>query len=305
VPYVDEHGTISDVPEWNLVDWSSVFSTGRNAILTALWARGLAEFAALSDDVGNAGSARWARARWEAARSGFEDFWDEARGTYVDQMVDGARRAPASQAAGASAIVSGLAPRDRWTRIVDAITDPATVVVRSWIGGSDGGYDPDKIAAQAAGIQHTDWDAEREVVLAEPFFSYVVHDAVAASGRADRLVTLIRRWSQFLVDGYDTFGECWGWGTPVHGWSSTPTRDLISHVLGVSPDLPGYRRARIAPALGDLTHASGAVPTPFGLITVDIGDAGIEVDSAVPFVLAVAGAPERELAAGRHTVRTP
>lgn len=61
-PYVDEFGTISDVPEWNLVDWASVFSTGRSSILTALWAR----------------------AHWEAARAGFEDLWDEDRGTYVD-----------------------------------------------------------------------------------------------------------------------------------------------------------------------------------------------------------------------------
>ena len=26
-PYIDDHGTLSDVPEWNLIDWSSVFSS--------------------------------------------------------------------------------------------------------------------------------------------------------------------------------------------------------------------------------------------------------------------------------------
>ena len=60
----------------------------------------------------------------------------------------------------------------------------------------------------------------------EPFFSYVVHDAVAAAGQAERLPDLLRRWSVFLHDGFDTFGECWGWGTPVHAWSATPTKDL-------------------------------------------------------------------------------
>ena len=39
--YLDERGTITDVPEWNLVDWASIFVSGRSSILTALWARGL------------------------------------------------------------------------------------------------------------------------------------------------------------------------------------------------------------------------------------------------------------------------
>jgi alpha-L-rhamnosidase len=47
------------------------------------------------------------------------------------------------------------------------------------------------------------------MVIAEPFFSYAVHDAVALAGRAELLSDLVRRWEEFLVDGYDTFGECW------------------------------------------------------------------------------------------------
>ncbi len=85
-----------------------------------------------------------------------------------------------------------------------------------------------------------DWDAEREIVLAEPFMSYVVYNAVALAGKADRLPDLYRRWSEFLQNGYDTIGECWGWGTHVHGWSCTPTRDMIFYTLGVTPAEPGY-----------------------------------------------------------------
>jgi alpha-L-rhamnosidase len=307
-PYVDEFGTISDVPEWNLVDWASVFSTGRSSILTSLWARGLAEFAEISDAVGNAGSARWARARWEGARAGFEDFWDEARGTYVDHFLpaadgSGAKRMPAaSQAAGATAIVSGLAPRERWSRIIDVITDADALVVRSWIGGNDGGYDLQKMIEQSEGIQRIDWDVDREIVLAEPFYSYVVHDAVAAAGRAGDLVTLMRRWSVFLTNGYDTFGECWGWGTPVHGWSSTPTRDLVSYVLGVTPDAPGYTRVRVAPAPGPLTQLEGAVPTPFGLVTVHVAHGAVSIDSPVDVTYVDAAGIEHALGAGESSV---
>lgn len=302
LPFVDEHGTLTDVPEWNLVDWSSVFATGRSSLLTSLWVRGLREFAELSEFAGNPGAALWASGLADAAAVGFEDFWDDARGTYIDHIVRGERRPAASQAAGATAIVSGLAPRERWDRILDAITDPTTLVVRSWIGGSDGGYDDQKIAEQMQGIQRIDWDAEREVVIAEPFYSYVVHDAVALGGRAGDLVTLMRRWSQFLVDGYDTFGECWGWGTPVHGWSSAPTRDLVAYVLGVTPAAPGFTVTRVAPALGTLERASGAVPTPHGYVRVDVEGSAVTVSSPVPVVFVHADGSEEELAAGDHAL---
>lgn len=300
LPYVDEHGTIADVPEWNLVDWSSVFSGGRSSILTALWARALGDFAEMAEYVGNAGSARWARDRITAATAGFEDFWDEARGTYVDQIVDGIRRPAASQAAGAAAIVSGLVPVHRWGRIVETITDRSTLVVRSWIGSTDGGYDGQKMADQMRGIQRIDWDVEREIVRAEPFFSYLVHDAIALAGHADDLVDIIRDWSVSLVDGYDTFAECWGWGTPVHGWSSTPTKDIVTSILGITPGAPGFVRARIAPHLGSLTRVEGSAPTPHGSISVSIVDSVAAISSPVPVVFVDSSGDEHELSPGSH-----
>lgn len=302
LPYLDAHGTISEVAEWNLVDWSSVCTTGRSCVLTGLWARGLREFAELSRFVGNEGAARWAEGLWEAARRGFDDFWDAERGTYVDQIVDGERRPATSQHAGAVAIVSGLAPRARWDAILDRITDPARVVIRSWIGAVDGGYDLGKMIEQSRGLQRIDWDAQEEVVRAQPFFSYVVHDALVAAGRADRLVELLRDWSRFLVDGYDTLGECWGWGTPVHGWSSTPARDLVTGVLGITPGAPGFTTVRIAPSLGRLTWAEGSTPTPFGAVRVRVGTDRIVISSPVPVEYVRAPGDLVCLPAGDHDV---
>ncbi len=64
--------------------------------------------------LGNTASAAWARGLWDQARHGYEDFWDRYRGSYVDHIVGGERQLAMSQAAGAVAIVSGLAPHDRW-----------------------------------------------------------------------------------------------------------------------------------------------------------------------------------------------
>lgn len=296
VPYLNEHGVVADVPEWNLVDWSSILLTGESGILTGLWARSLQDYAEIAEFLGNAGDAARARALHARAVEGFERFWDEARGTYVDHVLDGRRQAPASQLAGAVAIVSGLAPTGRWDRILRWIGDTERQVVRSWIGG-DGGYDQQKILDQMRGLQRIDWDADRETVVAEPFAAHVVHDAYTAAGRPDLVVASMRRWSTFLVD-YDTFGECWGWGTPVHGWSSTPTRDLVVSLLGVTPAAPGFAAARVAPAVGLVERFEGAAPTPAGLLRVSVEGSRVHVESPVPFVLVTPDGAEQEHPAG-------
>src|SRR5688500_7798541 len=99
-----EDGVLVEVPEWPLGDWSSVFTTGRSALLTALWARGLREFAELSDWVGNTANAERARKIVASTERAYECFWDAERGLYVDHILDGVRMPAASQAVNAAAI---------------------------------------------------------------------------------------------------------------------------------------------------------------------------------------------------------
>lgn len=297
-----EAGVLKDVVEWNLVDWAALCVEDTSSILTAIWARGLKEFGEMAGWLGENASRAWAAELYAKAKAGYEMFWDEARGTYIDHIKDGVPQKPISQVAGALAIVSGLAPQERWPRIIETITDPGRLVVRSWTGGESGDYSVEKMQKQFMGIYEPDWDVEREIVIGEPFISYVVHDAVAAAGLADRLPDLYRRWSQFLKDGYDTIGECWGWGTHVHGWSCTPTKDMVFYTLGVTPAEPGYTVARIAPRLGRLAWAEGKVPTPHGLIHVRAEPGKVAVDSPVPVIVDLPRQAPQHLPAGKHTV---
>lgn len=302
LPYQTSSGVLKDVVEWNLVDWASVSNEDTSAILSALWARGLREFGEMAGWLEERSSRRWAECIHEKIKAGFEAFWDEARGSYIDHIRDGVPRPEMSQLAGAVAILAGVAPEARWRRIVETITDPDRLVIRSWTGGGDGEYSLEKMKKQYQGIYEIDWDARREIVLAEPFMSYTVHDAVARAGREHTLPDLYLRWNSFLKDGYDTIGECWGWGTHVHGWSCSPTRDMIFYTLGVTPAVPGYARARIAPRLGRLAWAKGRVPTPHGFITVDVNASRVVVEAPVPVQLDLEGRPQQELPAGRHEV---
>ena len=301
-PYQSREGVLKDVVEWNLVDWAALFTEDTSSILTALWARGLKEFAEMAAWLEEKASRRWAERVYAEIEAGYEMFWDEERGSYVDHIKDGVQQRAMSQVAGALAVVSGLAPRERWTRIMETVTDADRLVVRSWTGGEDGEYSIEKIMKQMMGTYEADWDTEHEIVIGEPFISYLVHDAVAEAGLTHKLPELYRRWSQFLRDGYDTLGECWGWGTHVHGWSSTVTKDMVFYTLGVTPSEPGYTAARIAPRLGPLEWAKGKVPTPFGLIEVEVTGEKVGVTSPVPFTLELEGKPAQEYEAGRHDI---
>ena len=80
-------------------------------------------------------------------------------------------------------------------------------------------------------------------------------------------------WTTLLDRCPTSLGETWYGGTTCHGWSSTPTRDLGQHVLGVQPSTPGFTRVRVAPNLGHLDWAEANVPSPSGDIRVRV-DAG-------------------------------
>jgi hypothetical protein len=89
MPYQTAGGVLKDVIEWNLVDWSSVSVQDTSALLTALWARGLHEFTEMASWLDDHGRQQWADRLYEHIKNGFEIFWDEQRGSYIDHIVDG------------------------------------------------------------------------------------------------------------------------------------------------------------------------------------------------------------------------
>ena len=240
----------------------------------------------MAEAMGNAGSARWARGRLEGVRTGFESFWDERRSVYVDCIVDGAQSRAAAQHGGAAALAAGLVPDGRLDRVIARLLDRDRLLRHSFV------MDTVAVDSDSSGFIHLvngypepTWDPEEQMVATEPFFRYVLHDGLARAGRADLVAEQVLEWTTFLDAGETTWPECWNGGTRCHGWSSTPTRDLIVHTLGIRPASPGYGSVSVRPALGGLEWASARVPTPHGPITVFAHQDGrLEVDSPVPVV---------------------
>lgn len=301
--YCDAHSLPTDVPGWVLIDWSSVYSDGANSTIAGLWGRALLDFAEMCDWLHDSGRAEWARARHRALAAGFEQLWDPDRRLYVDTMVGAARQPMASQHGQAAAIVGRLAPRDRWDRLVEVMLDEPNLVHAAFANAT-GPSDPGS-GTELGGVYlftgHPApwWDPERQIVRAQPFFRYVVHDALADAGRADLISRQLLDWTTLLDRCPTSFGETWYGGTTCHGWSSTPTRDLVQHVLGVQPAAPGFTAVRVAPQLGHLAWATATVPSPAGDIMVTVDADTLTIESPLP-VEAVWQGRTISLPAGTH-----
>jgi hypothetical protein len=293
-PFLDDDGCLVDVFGWLIIDWASVLTDGVSGALNGLWGRALLEYAEMAEWLGDAGRVAWATRRHAALRIGFERLWDPKRHRYVDSFIPGPGpsgkhdRPMASQHTQAAAIVGGLAPFDRYERLVEVLTNEGDLI-HAMFGRTDGPAEPNSelpIGGYLRGGRQPDpwWDTERDVVRAQPFYRYVVHDALAEAGRADLIPTQLLDWDRWAMKRCATsWTETWYGGTVSHGWSSTPTRDLVQRVLGIEPAEPGFTVASIEPELGPLAWARGSAPCPAGLISVEVQPHIVTVDSPIPF----------------------
>lgn len=298
--FCDPDGLPADVYGWVIIDWSAVHTEGVSTALCGLWGRALLEVAEMAAWLGDTGRARWAQGVHARLERATERMWDPVRELYVDSMVAGEQQPMTSQHAQAAAMVGRLAPRDRWSRLVEVLTDSTHHVHATFsVNGPAGPGSETPVGGKYLREGHPTpwWDITSQVVVAQPFFRYVVHDALVDAGRADLIAGLCLDWEAALARCPTSWTETWFGGTVSHGWSSTPTRDLVQRVLGVTPAEPGFAAANIEPALGYLDWARGSVPTPVGPLRISVDRSAIEVDSPVPLVHA-----GHTLPAGEHRV---
>ena len=82
-----------------------------------------------------------------------------------------------------------------------------------------------------------------------------------------------RSWRHMVDSGATITWEAWDarykpnldWN---HAWGAAPANLLPRYVLGAQPLVAGWQTARIRPSTGNLTYASGTVPTPLGPIVI-------------------------------------
>jgi len=261
-------GVLEALPGWVFVDWSPVPYDNPSATLQALLITALDDHAMVASAAEQPRVAALSRGRAAELRAGFGHFWDERRGLVVDDP----RRGTVTQSGAAMAILADAV--DDTSALLDRVCDARTLRYAVETPGHPRSWD-----------FPADWDPQRHVLAAQPFFAHWLHQAMARAGRHDLLVDSVRRWAPFLDTGDGTVWEFWREhttrGSHAHAWSATPGYDLPAHVLGVRPAAPGYAEVLVAPWFGPLTAVRGTVPTPHGPVRVDLRRDGAPISGTV------------------------
>jgi len=257
--HLDNEDLLDELPHWVFVDWAELDKRGQVTTVNAHFVAALRAAARLADICQYPHESVHFGALAERVSAAINALlWDRERLLYVDARRHGALGLRTSQQANAAAIACGVAPRERWVPMLDSILDEDRLILTR--------------CSERDGVTQV-FDEERHVALAQPFFMHFVHRALRMAGQQCQVVDNIRRrWADLLARGETTLRETWQ-RTPTtslcHAWSGTPTFDLSTDVLGVTPLAPGFDRVRIAPTLADLDWARGRYPTPHGAVEID------------------------------------
>ena len=132
--------------------------------------------------------------------------------------------------------------------------------------------------------------------ITTPYMRFYELEALCQTGHhADVLHQLKAYWGGMLREGATTFWEKYNpaetgtdhlamYGRPYgkslcHAWGASPLYIIGKYMLGVRPTLPGYAAYEVRPTLAGLRWMKGDVPTPFGLIHVELDGSRCTVSS--------------------------
>jgi len=242
--FQDDEGLLAQVPGFVFLDWvPALMPTSMNsrAALTGMnchYYRALLDAADLAGLVGEkTQQSGWATQAERLRQAINARMWSEEKGVYAHARSGGQLSSQFAVHDSILAVYSGVAPPERASQSFTNLFDkPQPDVIQVW----------------------------------SPYFYYFYLRALRSAGRHQEALDVTRHsYGKMLEAGATT---CWevfaGFGSLCHAWSSAPTFDLSSNVLGVQSTEPGYAALRVEPLPADLTWAKGVVPTVRGDVSV-------------------------------------
>ncbi|MBE6249701.1 MAG: alpha-rhamnosidase [Prevotella sp.] len=130
--------------------------------------------------------------------------------------------------------------------------------------------------------------------ITTPYMRFYELEALCIDGLHTQVLQEMRDyWGGMLREGATSFWEKYVptetgtqhlamYGRPYgkslcHAWGASPVYLLGKYYLGVKPTKPGYEEYEVRPALGDLEWMKGDVPTPHGMIHVEMDQKQIKI----------------------------
>ena len=130
--------------------------------------------------------------------------------------------------------------------------------------------------------------------ITTPYMRFYELETLCIDGLHTQVLQEMRNyWGGMLREGATSFWEKYVptetgtqhlamYGRPYgkslcHAWGASPVYLLGKYYLGVKPTKPGYEEYEVRPALGDLQWMKGDVPTPHGMIHVEMDRKQIKI----------------------------
>ena len=253
--YVDSTGMLGPLPYWCYVDWARQWEDGvppgardgHSAAISLFYAYALQQAAELEADVGiPAVAMEYRRRAAQIVAATRARSWDPSRHLLRDSPEE--------------------STFSQQTNVLAVLTDAVRAAEQRDV--------MERVLSDSALTQAT------------YYFDFYLFEAMRRAGIADRLVERLAPWRAMIALGLTSTPEN---PEPTRSdsqaWAAHPSYAMLATVLGVRPASAGFRRVRIAPALGPLQWAEGRVPHPAGDIDVRVtrqGNRGVHAVITLP-----------------------
>ena len=280
ISYMDDDGSLKNVPGWNFTDWVPDWSGGTGPmaddgssalmdlqLLLALQSamalehnEGLPEFVDLYQNLAR-----------QLAQTIQDKYWDESKNLFADTPD----RDKFSQHTNSLAILAGLVDSQK--------------------------------ANEIAAIMLTD----TTLAPASIYFKYYLHQALTVAGLGDYYLDWLDIWRKNIELGMSTWGEDSEveiTRSDCHAWGSSPNIEFFRILLGIESDAPYFEKVKIEPHLGSIEKISGEMPHPSGTISVNYEQSRHGLNAEITLPMAISGTfiwkgQVHELKGGRNEIQ--
>lgn len=240
--YQQTDGSLKGAPYWEFTDWANgkgwdggtppMGVQGNSSVLDMqlLWAYQIA--ARLENDLGSKEfAAKYEKLAVQLKATIRNKYWVPAKSLYADEP----EKNTFSQHANALAILTGVAEGEQATAISNKLLTDTTLV------------------------------------QASIYFKYYVYQAMVKTGHGNDYVNWLDIWRDNIKMGMTTWAEMSDISasrSDCHAWGASPNIELYRTLLGIDSEAPGFRKVKIEPHLGTMTHIGGSIPHPAGTVSV-------------------------------------
>ncbi|MEK9570037.1 MAG: alpha-L-rhamnosidase C-terminal domain-containing protein [Paracoccaceae bacterium] len=256
ISFMDDDGSIKNIPGWNYTDWVPEWSRGTgpmsddgsSAVLDLQMLHALIAAVELEKNVGEESYMKLYEKYAEGLREVImSKYWDEKRGLFADTP----KKELYSQHANSLAILAGLVDGEKAKGIAKAMLE------------------------------------EKDLAPASIYFSYYLHLALAEAGLGNDYLEWLDVWREYIDLGMTTWGETSQVLTTrsdAHAWGASPNIEFFRIILGIQSAAPQFSKVLIQPNIDDFDKISGTMPHPNGEIKVDYKQTknGLKADINLP-----------------------